>query len=423
MDDAVGYPRRSATRVAPGRTMSNEPSADVDERVAGVADGADLTDVAAALVSGRAAILTRWLQVASRQPFHQDRPDLAVTDHIPALFDATVASIRRDSVSDDDASAPMDDAAVIEAASAHAALRFEQGLGPIAVVTEFRLLRQEICRSLGELLDSDVPAADVVAGMALVGDALDGAASVGLAALSERVDAMREGFLATTMHDVRQPITLVEGSLLLAGRWLEAPQPDVERLRESVDDALSATHELVAVLDTLNDASRVATGALDPDAEPASLEAIVRETADSLGPAARARLAIVAPSDHGLIGLWDAGLLRRMVANLLGNALKYSAPNRSVTVTVGPGEPGRARLAVTDEGLGMTPDELSTAFDRFVRADRARRSGIPGLGLGLYACRGIVAAHGGTIAISSPGADLGTTIVVELPLMEAETDD
>lgn len=401
----------------------DQPAPDVDERVADLAHGAELTHIADALIAGRTSILARWLEAATRQPFHEDRPGLAVTDHIPVLFDATVALFRREAAASSDTTAPMDDPAVVAAASAHAAVRFEQGLGPVAVVTEFRLLRQEISRALGQLLDDAVPAADVVAGMALVGDALDGAATVGLAALSERVDAMREGFLATTMHDVRQPITLVEGSLQLADRWLDTEQPDVTRVRESVGDALAATYELVAVLDTLNDASRVATGALDPDAEPASLEAIVRETAESLGPAARARLTIVAPSDHRLIGLWDEGLLKRLVANLLGNALKYSGPAGPVTVTVGAGEPGRARLTVTDRGLGMTEDELATAFDRFVRADRARRSGIPGLGLGLYACRGIVTAHGGTIAIASDGADLGTTIVVELPLLTEDAED
>lgn len=400
-----------------------QPAAHVDKRVAAVADGADLGDVAEALVRGRTGILARWLAAASDQPFHSERPALAVADHIPTLFDATIALFRRQTSPDAETTAPMDDPAIVEAATAHASVRFEQGLGPVDVVTEFRLLRQEISRALAQLLDETASPPDVVAGMALVGDALDGAASVGLAALSERVEAMREGFLATTMHDVRQPITLVEGSLQLAYRWLDGPRPDIDRLREAVDDALSATHELVAVLDTLNDASRVATGAMDPDPEPASLEGIVRDTADALGPTARARLTIVAPDDHRLIGLWDAGLLRRMVANLLGNALKYSAPDGPVTVTVSPGYPGWARLSVIDQGLGMTADELETAFDRFVRADRARRSGIPGLGLGLYACRGIVTAHGGTIDIHSEGADRGTTIIVELPLLTPEADE
>lgn len=75
---------------------------------------------------------------------------------------------------------------------------------------------------------------------------------------------------------------------------------------------------------------------------------------------------------------------------------------RSVTVTVSPGYPGWARLSVTDQGPG---------------------SGIPGLGPGLYACRGIVTAHGGTIDIHSEGADRGTTIIVELPLLTPDAED
>jgi signal transduction histidine kinase len=66
----------------------------------------------------------------------------------------------------------------------------------------------------------------------------------------------------------------------------------------------------------------------------------------------------------------------------------------------------------------MSPDELASAFERFARAERTRAAGIPGLGLGLYACRGIVTAHGGTIAIASEGADRGTTVTVELPLLD-----
>ena len=397
------------------------PAVEVDQRVTEVADGADLGAVARALARGRDPILRRWLEITTRQPFHQDRPDSAVADHIPDLFDAIVALLERGSARRDDVDAPLDDPAIIEAATAHAQVRFQQGLNPVAVVTEFRLLRQEIGRSLARILADDVPATDVVASLAVVGDALDGAATVGLSALYERIETLRESFLATTLHDVRQPITLVEGSLHLANRWLGAENVDAERLRQTVGDALSATTELVLMIDTMSDASHVAMGQLQPDLEPASLEEVVRSSVTAFGEAARSRVVVEVPAGRHLIGLWDSRLLHRLVANLVGNALKYSGPDGNVLVRVGPAAPGVARMTVHDEGLGMTTDEISGVFERFVRADRARRQGLPGLGLGLYACKGIVAAHGGTIELQSPGPGQGTTVIVELPLLDEST--
>ena len=401
-------------------------TSDVDRRITAVAGDADLAKVAVALRAGRAAILSTWLEAAARQPFHRERPDGAVTDHIPALFDAVVALLAREGRGEpgvDDTTAPLDDPAIIEAATDHAQMRFEQGLGPVAVVTEFRLLRHEFARSLGAMLDEDVPSADIVGGLAVVGDALDGAAIVGLTALSDRIETLRESFLATTLHDIRQPITLVEGSLRLAERWLGGTTPDPERLREAVDDALVASTELVSMIDTLSDATRVAMGALDPDLEPASLEAIVQASLEAMGAGARSRIEVQTPDGPHLIGLWDPHLLHRLVANVVGNALKYSGPSGIVRVTFGREDTETALLVVSDEGLGMNEDELASVFDRFVRADRARRNNIPGLGLGLYACRGIVTAHGGTIAVRSDGHDQGTTVEVRLPLLEGDTED
>ncbi len=403
----------------------DDVSGDIDRRVSAVAGSADLMHVADALAAGRTQILARWLESAARQPFHRERPDGAVADHIPRLFDAVVAVLHRDRngpAEADDAPAPLDDAAIIEAATAHAQVRFEQGLGPVAVVTEFRILRQEISRSLGAMLDEDARPVDVVGGIAVVGDALDGAATVGLTTLSDRIETLREAFLATTLHDVRQPITLVEGSLHLADRWLAGPTTDQDRLREAVGDALTATGELVAMIDTLSDASRVAMGALDPDLEPASLEAIVRGSLEAMGAGARARVELKVAEGPHLIGLWDPHLLHRLVTNVVGNALKYSGPSGVVRVTVDPVGSDVARLIVSDEGLGMSEDELASVFDRFVRADRARKNNIPGLGLGLYACRGIVTAHGGTIEVRSGGHDQGTTVEVRLPLMDSDDE-
>ena len=272
-------------------------------------------------------------------------------------------------------------------------------------------------------LPAETPAGDVVAGITLIGDALDGAATVGLTSLSDRIETVRESFLATTLHDVRQPITLAEGSLHLADRWLTEPDPDSARVAEAVHDALLATTELVTMIDTLSDASRVAMGALNPDLEPASLEHVVRDVVHTLGPQGRARVRIEVEHGGRLIGMWDPSLLRRLVANLLGNALKYSPSDEPVEIAVGQGEGQNARLVVHDRGIGMAEVDLDRVFERFARTDRARQSGAAGLGLGLYACRGIVTAHGGTIEVKSDGHDLGTTVIVTLPILEDGGED
>jgi signal transduction histidine kinase len=400
--------------------VEDRATPDIDARVASLVGAADLRGVADALHAGRDEILRRWHAATSRQPFHQARSDAAVADHIPPLFDALVELIRRDASPAVDTTAPLDDERVAQEARAHAQVRFEQGLGPVAIVTEFRLLRQEIARSLAVPLDEAAEPREVVAGLAIVGDALDGATTIGLAALSDNVESLRESFLVTTLHDIRQPITLLSGSLHLVARWLRADVVDVPLIRQSVDDAQVAVADLVAMVDTLGDASHVAMGALAPEPEPASLAAIVREAVEALGGSARKRVKVDAPAGGQLIGLWDARQLRRLAANLVGNALKYSPAGAPVLVQVSPGSSGSARLVVIDSGLGMTSEEQAVAFERFVRGERARRDGIPGLGLGLYACQGIVASHGGSISLHSDGPGRGTTVTVELPLMEPD---
>ena len=172
------------------------------------------------------------------------------------------------------------------------------------------------------------------------------------------------------------------------------------------------------MIDTLSDASRVAMGALDPDLEPVSLEHVVRDVVGALGPQGRARVRVEIAHGGRLIGMWDPSLLKRLVANLLGNALKYSPVDEPVEISVSQGDGQTARLVVRDRGIGMADVDLDRVFERFARTDRARQSGAAGLGLGLYACRGIVTAHGGTIVVQSDGQDLGTTVVVTLPLIE-----
>jgi signal transduction histidine kinase len=99
--------------------------------------------------------------------------------------------------------------------------------------------------------------------------------------------------------------------------------------------------------------------------------------------------------------------------NLLGNAVKYSPEGGEIRVRV-ERQGDRALLSVSDEGIGLRPEELPRLFQLFSRLEAGRE--IEGSGLGLYIVHGIVAAHGGRIWAESPGPGAGATFTVALPL-------
>jgi hypothetical protein len=170
----------------PGRRGSRRADPHVGRRLAAYVKGAELGPVAAILRASRDAILRRWLEAARLQSFHTAHPDLAVADQIPPLFDALVAFLECNAPRGVEPSSPLDDQAVRDLARAHARDRFAQGLAAAEVLPEFRLLRQEIGRALRERTDG---AGDVLAAELLVHDALDGAATLALAALEAHATA------------------------------------------------------------------------------------------------------------------------------------------------------------------------------------------------------------------------------------------
>ena len=110
----------------------------------------------------------------------------------------------------------------------------------------------------------------------------------------------------------------------------------------------------------------------------------------------------------------EPGLLRRLVANLTENAIKFTATG---WVRVGMSRhDGAGRIVVADTGRGIPADALPHVFERFYRADPARSRAVEGTGLGLAVVRNIVRVHNGTISVSSE-ADKGTTFAVDIPLL------
>jgi signal transduction histidine kinase len=390
------------------------PHPHIERRAQHIVAGADLHHVADTLAARRDAILTSWLDATTQQAFHAGRREGAVADHIPRLFDALVALLAGSALRPTTRPSPLDDPTVLAAAQDHARARFDQGLQPADVVTEFRLLRQEIGRALWTHLGETVPTGDVVGAELLLHDALDGAIALALHALSAHIEEVREDFLATTVHDTQQPLTSIRGFHQLIGRALDRPDVDRDQVMGYLRHATEEVDRMSLLLSTLAEASRLALGRLSLRVTSVDLAGLVRGVVDRLPPELGQRVRLDLPRGPGTRGDWDAAMLDRVIANLLSNAFKYSPESSPVDVTVG-ADPDRVHLVVRDYGIGLDVEDLAWLFRRYGRGRGATRRGIEGFGLGLYLSHGIVEAHGGRLWAESAGPGHGTAMHVRLP--------
>ena len=359
--------------------------------------------------------MERWLDTIITQPFHKGRRAKAVADHIPVLLDALTGMLYTTAPSWIAARAPLEDRGILAAAQNHARMRAEQGLSPADVVVEFRLLRQEIWRALRTSLSDDAPTGDVVAAEMLINDALDAAITQGLAALTDYIQQLREELLATTVHDVLQPLTVISGEAQMLVRVLSKATPDPERIRTGVERINVSAKRMTAMLQTLTDMSKIALGSLDLQLRDANLEDIVNSALLHCSTEEVERSVVrVRPGAADLTGVWDPDRLEQVVGNLLGNAFKYSAAGTMVEIDLD-ADADTATLIVRDHGIGISAEDIKHIFSRYRRSSNAVVAGIEGSGLGLYICKGIVDANDGRIQAESRGPGEGTTITVTLP--------
>lgn len=385
------------------------------------ARGADLGAVVQVLRRQRHTILADWLAAASRQTMHERHAGRSVADHIPSLFDALMDVLERAAPSWLDPGVPLEDPAVLDAAQRHARSRFEQGLSAAEVVTEFRLLRQEIGRALRIHLPADAPTGDVLAAELLVHDALDGATSLALTSLGRELEQLREDVLATTVHDVQQPVTGMKSRLQFAIRLLSRDEPDIGRTVEMLQQADREIERMSGLLAELGQASRIAVGRLEIHPEPCDMRDLVNDALDHLDPDTHARCRFAIPPDAITAGSWDRGLIERVLGNLLSNAAKYSDPGTPIEIELSNAEEEAIHLGIRDVGMGLTEHELGQLFQRYTRTQRASEAGAQGAGLGLYVSRGIVEAHGGRIWAESEGVGRGATFHIVLPRESGRT--
>ncbi len=253
------------------------------------------------------------------------------------------------------------------------------------------------------------------------GTALTDAAGVKLGALivlhdvtrMRRLETVRQDFVANVSHELKTPITALQGcveTLADRNRWsdedgrrfLAMMGRQVERLRAIVEDLLSLSrieHDVQHKRIPL---------------EPGNVGDVLRRAGQAFAGAAAAKgmtVAVDCPGD--LIAPVNAALLEQAVGNLIDNAVKYGAAQTRVAVT-GARRGNDLEIRVSDHGPGIEKKHLPRIFERFYRVDQARSRALGGTGLGLAIVKHIVRAHGGRVSVdSTPGQ--GSVFTIRLP--------
>lgn len=219
------------------------------------------------------------------------------------------------------------------------------------------------------------------------------------------VDRMKSEFLATAAHELRTPLASILGftELMIHRKYSEEKQKD---LLQTVHRQGTLLNNLIQ---ELLDLSRIeARQGKDFRIVATPLAAIVNAALDGMGRQELGRQVTVDALPEVQV-MADASKIEQALTNLLSNAFKYSPAGGEVSLKVERCERGGEEgvvIEVRDHGIGMTPEQLARAFERFYRADAS--GNIPGTGLGLNLVKEIVEIHGGTIELTSePGA--GTT--------------
>lgn len=233
----------------------------------------------------------------------------------------------------------------------------------------------------------------------------------------EDANRAKDVFLATLSHELRTPLTPVVGWIKL----LRSGNLDEKSVAQALDAIERNAWLQSKLIDDLLDTSRIATGKLHFEPKPTDLNTVVKASIDTVRASAASRNIElgVKLSQITLVVMGEPVRLQQIVWNLISNAIKFTEPGGRVTVTT-EHEDSRARLIVTDTGVGIAPEFLPYVFDRFKQADgsTSRRHG--GLGLGLAIADALAKLHGGKIQAESGGVGQGARFIFRLDLATVE---
>src|ERR1051325_3457161 len=227
-------------------------------------------------------------------------------------------------------------------------------------------------------------------------------------------DRQKDEFLAILAHELRNPLHPIRGAVEIM-RLKDQLDPDVRLSRDIIDQQV--TH-LARLIDDLLDVARITRDTLVLRKEKLGLAAAIKSALDASRDfmESHGHQPIVSLPPESVEIDADPVRLTQILVNLLNNAAKYTPRGKSIRLSSSV-QDGSATISVSDEGIGIPPDQLPHVFDKFYQIDRSLERAESGLGLGLSLTRRLVELHGGKVEARSAGLGLGSEFSVSLPVV------
>ena len=233
----------------------------------------------------------------------------------------------------------------------------------------------------------------------------------------QRANGFKNEILGTVAHDLKNPLGVILGrtemltELITTGASKESVTAQIDHIRDATKRLTSMVDHLIS--DAMADAFDITIRR-----EPVDLATLVTEVADANQPLAQNKqqtIAVSAPAN--IVTMCDTDRIREAIDNLVSNAIKYSPIGGKIAILVSH-EDNHTVIRVTDEGAGLSPEDLGRLFGRFQRLSAKPTAGESSTGLGLSIVKRIVDMHGGEVTAESSGPGHGSVFTIILPLSE-----
>ena len=232
---------------------------------------------------------------------------------------------------------------------------------------------------------------------------------------ARRLESMKADFYSMVTHDLRNPAgnVLVSLKLLLAGK--AGPlQPRQEAIAQL---AYRSAEKFVSLINDYLDYAKIDAGYLRLDPEETDLAAVARSSVEQARMQADIkRQTVTLEAPESIPAFLDATKLEQVLDNLISNSIKYTPEGGTIAVVITV-DAGAAHITVSDDGVGISADQLGHLFAKYHRVPGQKTASIQGTGLGLLIIKEIVEAHGGSVGATSEGVSgKGSTFIVDIPL-------